>query len=195
MPTSSVWALCTRQHGAVSRALVCHHGSWLLPPLNLNFSVISANHDTAPSLTSSLSITRISALTAQGGCEEEERMEVKMLREKQKQTPVSGRDQCDSSAFKEDTGGQRTRLGWRGEMARGLSVAGEHSLSALQADSVTQCGCHLTWVPQEHSRKIMTAEGLGPPLEQRSLTAWLTLETQPSPQPGPRDSRSTSQLL
>lgn len=122
-------------------------------------------------------------------------MEVKTLREKQKQTPVSGRDQCDGSAFKEDTGGQRTRLGWRGEMARGLSVAGEHSLSALQADSVTQCGCHLTWVPQEHSRKIMTAEGLGPPLEQRSLTAWLTLETQPSPQPGPHNSRSTSQLL
>lgn len=78
-------------------------------------------------------------------------------------------------------------------MARGLSVPGEHSLSALQAYSVTQCGCHLTRVPQEHTRKIMTPEGLGPPLEQRSLTAWLTLETQPSPQPGPSESRSTSQ--
>lgn len=50
-------------------------------------------------------------LIAQGGCEEEEQMKVKTLREKLNQTRVSSRDHCDSSAFKGDTGGQRTHLG------------------------------------------------------------------------------------
>lgn len=54
------------------------------------------------------------------------------------------------------------------------------------AFSVAQCGCHLMWIPQEHSRQIMTPEGLGPPLEQRSLTAWLTLVTRPSPTARPQ---------
>lgn len=52
-------------------------------------------------------------------------------------------------------------------MARGLSAPGEQGMSALQGSAycVAQRGCHLAWLPQEHSRNMVTPEVLGPPRE------------------------------